>query len=173
MLSHPSRVRELKPLWGEKEARKGRSHPSRVRELKPCLSRRRSRVRGSYPSGCVDYTASIECVDKRGKEFGGGSLPLLGGNLSAFPEMGNATPLMKYSVIMRAKRILQRVSEGLNPLFFCPALYIRHRREKWRVLRSRIGPVSTRTEGRNLLTIEGGIGYLCCHNARITNSHDD
>lgn len=50
-------------------------------------------------------------------------LPLLGGNSCAFPKMGNTISLMKYSVIVRAKRILQRVSEGLN-LLFCPALCI-------------------------------------------------
>ena len=44
-------------------------------------------------------------------------LPHLGGNSCAFPKMGNTISLMKYSVIVRAKRILQRVSEGLNPLF--------------------------------------------------------
>lgn len=51
-------------------------------------------------------------------------LPLLGGNSCAFPKMGNTISLMEYSVIVRAKRILQRVSEGLNLLFFCPALCI-------------------------------------------------
>lgn len=100
-------------------------------------------------------------------------LPLLGGNSCAFPKMGNTISLMKYSVIVRAKRILQRVSEGLKPLFFCPALCICHRREKWRVLRSSSGPMCTRSVGRSLLTIEVGIGYLCRYNARITISHDD
>ena len=46
-----------------------------------------------------------------------GVLPLLGGNSCAFSEMGKTIFLVTYSVIVPAKRILQRASGGLTPLF--------------------------------------------------------
>ena len=53
---------------------------------------------------------------QRGKEFGGFVAPF-GRNSCAFSEMGKTIFLVTYSVIVPAKRILQRASGGLTPLF--------------------------------------------------------
>ena len=54
-LSHPSRVRELKPSRRKEEDAPHRSHPSRVRELKRDLALRILRLSYSRtPPGCVN-----------------------------------------------------------------------------------------------------------------------
>lgn len=53
-----------------------------------------------------------------------GVLPLLGSNSCAFTEMDKTIFLVTYSVIVPAKRILQRASGGGNPSFLPRSMHL-------------------------------------------------